>query len=73
MMAVLLLEPPQVEEHKDEPTESLAGDPVGIGRTTTSLGSCCLRWELVLKSRVRNVPIARVRNVPAACTYRGIE
>ncbi len=72
MMSVLLLEPPRVDENTDEVTESLTADAVTIGRTTTSLGSYCLRWELVLESR-KNVPTARVRNVPVGSTDRGAE
>lgn len=64
------LEPPQVD---DEPTERLTADAVIIGRTTTSLGSYCLRWELVLKSRVRNTPMARVRKVLIASPNRSAE
>lgn len=59
-------------ETTDELTESHSADPVKIGRTTTSLGSYCLRWELVLKSR-RKVPTARVRKVPVGSTDRGAE
>ena len=68
-MAAILIEP-SVIDHRTSmspervtTTERLVVDPSILAGTTTSLGSYCLRWELVLSGQIRKAAM-NGRQVP---------